>query len=160
MPPTDRDKLVIRRYRDADRSAVWAMHNAALLSAGAHPGSGEWDADLHDIPGEYFDRGGEFLVGELGGRVAAMGGIRPAGDGAMEVRKMRVAPDCHRRGFGRAILRALHEFAARAGTARLRLYTTIRQKPAHALYRSFGYREVGREVIGGFECIHFEKALG
>ena len=54
--------LKIRRYQDADREAVWALHNTALLGVGAHPGSGEWDADLRDIPGEYFDRGGEFIV--------------------------------------------------------------------------------------------------
>jgi GNAT superfamily N-acetyltransferase len=151
--------LKIRRYQDADREAVWALHNAALLEVGAHPGSGEWDTDLRDIPGEYFDRGGEFLVGELDGEVVAMGGIRPLEDGTMVIRKMRIRPDCQRRGYGRAILEALHIFARSRGARKLTLHTTVRQTPAHALYRSFGYREIDRTQIYGFECIHFEKLL-
>ena len=151
--------LTIRRYQDADREAVWALHNTALLDVGVHPGSGEWDADLRDIPGEYFDRGGEFLVGELDGQVVAMAGVRPLDAETMDIRKMRIGPDCQRRGFGRAILEALHAFARSHGARKLTLHTTVRQTPAHALYRSFGYREVDRAQIYGFECIHFEKTL-
>jgi len=151
--------LEIRRYRDADREAVWALHNTALLEVGAHPGSGEWDADLRDIPAEYFNRGGEFVVGELDGEIVAMGGIRPLDAETMDIRKMRIRPDCQRRGFGRAILEALHAFARSSGARKLTLHTTVRQTPAHALYRSFGYREIDRSEIYGFECIHFEKVM-
>lgn len=38
---------------------------------------GTSDPDLDDVEGTYLDTGGEFLVGEVGGRVVSMGAFRP-----------------------------------------------------------------------------------
>jgi len=151
--------LVIRRYRDADHDAVWHVHNAALNAVDAHGGNGPWDDDLHAIPTVYLEAGGEFLVGELDGRVVAMGALARLDDETVEVTRMRVHPDLWRRGFGRAILERLEARAAELGYRHLRLETTAGQTAAQALYRAHGYRETGRYRWRRFEVLVFDKRV-
>lgn len=151
--------LTIRRYREADRAAVWRLHNVALQGVGAHAGNGPWDEDLHDIARVYLEAGGEFLVGEVGARLLAMGGLRRLDAETGEIKRMRVEPGWQRRGFGRAILGALEAHARRLGYARLRLDTTVGQTAAQGLYAAAGFRPVGRARLAGFECILYEKSL-
>ena len=151
--------LLIRRYRDADHDAVFDLHNVALEAVDAHGGNGPWDDDLHRVREVYLEAGGEFLVGEVGGRLVAMGALAPLDQVTAEVTRMRVHPDCWRRGFGRAMLDRLEARAADLGYHVLRLETTAGQTAAQALYRSRGYREVGRTRWKRFEVITFEKRL-
>jgi ribosomal protein S18 acetylase RimI-like enzyme len=152
-------QIDIRRYREADHDAVWALHNLALNRVGAHGGNGAWDDDLHHVQEVYLDAGGEFLVGTLAGRIVAMGGISRVDGGRAKVRRMRVHPDVQRRGLGSAILRALEARAAELGYRTLFLDTTTRQTAAQAFYTGHGYREVGRDRYGEFELILYEKEL-
>jgi len=151
--------LVIRRYRDADHNAVWNVHNAALNAVDAHGGNGPWDDDLHAIPSAYLETGGEFLVGELDGRVVATGAIVRRDEAAAEITRMRVHPDVWRRGFGRAMLLRLEARAAELGYRRLHLETTARQTAAQALYRTHGYREANRYRWRRFEVLVFKKNI-
>jgi len=152
-------KLLIRRYRDADHDAVWELHNLALRLVGAHAGNGPWDDDLHHVREVYLEAGGEFLVGELAGRIVAIGALRRQDESTAEVKRMRVHPDLQRRGHGRAVLRRLEARAVQLGYRRLVLDTTERQVPAIALYRSEGFVEIGRGQVLGFPCIFFAKEL-
>ena len=151
--------LTIRRYRAADHDQVWDLHNLALNDVGAHAGSGEWDDDLHRVEEAYLNAGGEFLVGILDGRIVAMGALKRTSPTRAKVTRMRVHPDCQRRGFGAAILRALESRAAELGCKTLHLETTFQQTAARGLYARFGYKETGRTVVAGFDVILFEKSL-
>ena len=151
--------LAIRRYADADHSVVFELHNLALHLVGAHVGNGEWDADLHAIPEVYLDAGGEFLVGEVGGRVVAMGALKRVDDDVAEVTRMRVHPDHHRRGFGQAILDHLEARARELGYSTLRLDTTTRQLPAQKLYEKNGFRKVAETTVAQFHVLQYEKRL-
>ena len=151
--------LRIRRYERGDHDAVWALHNRALDDVGAHAGNGPWDDDLHAIEGAYL-HDGEFLVGEVEHRVVAIGALRRSGPARAEVRRMRVAPDVQGRGYGRAMLLRLEERARALGCETLHLDTTAGQVVAQALYRSHGFREVGRGRHGEFDLLLFEKQLG
>ncbi len=128
-------------------------------ASGAHVGNGPWDDDLHHIQEVYLDAGGEFLVGELGGRIVAMGALRRHDDVTAGVKRIRVHPGQQRRGFGRTVLRRLEERARELGYRRLVLDTTERQVAAIALYRSEGFTETGRGQVFGFPCIFFGKEL-
>ncbi len=150
----------LRRYRDADREAVWQLHNLALEHAGAHGGSGPWDDDLNAIRATYLERGGEFLVGVEGRRIVAMGALRRRDAACAELKRMRVHPAVQRRGLGRRLLRRLEERAVELGYRTLVLDTTMRQQAAQALYRAEGYRETGRGRAGPFELVFFEKQIG
>jgi GNAT superfamily N-acetyltransferase len=149
--------LHIRRYESGDKRAVRRLHDDALNEVGAHLGTGPWDEDLDDIEGVYLGSGGEFLVGILEGDVVAMGAIKRDSPDVAEVRRMRVRSDLQGRGYGQAMLDALHRRAAGLGYSTLHLDTTVQQRVARRLYLKNGYREVGRGSIGPFDCIYYER---
>jgi GNAT superfamily N-acetyltransferase len=149
--------LHIRRYEPSDKRAVRRLHDDALNEVGAHLGPGTWDDDLDDIEGVYLESGGEFLVGILEREVVAIGALKRVSSNAAEVKRMRVRPGLQGRGYGQAILDALHRSAAGLGYTTLHLDTTVQQRVARRLYLKNGYREVGRGSIGPFECVFYER---
>jgi GNAT superfamily N-acetyltransferase len=151
------EPLHIRRYERGDKRAVRRLHDDALNEVGAHLGGGPWDEDLDEIEDVYLESGGEFLVGILHGKVVAMGALRRDPPDAAEIKRMRVRPGLQGRGYGQAMLDALHRRAAELGYSTLRLDTTVQQRVARHLYLKNGYREVGRGSIGPFECIFYER---
>jgi putative acetyltransferase len=98
---------------------------------------------IHGIDAASFrEAGGVFLIGRLGDIAVACGALRPMEAGAVEVKRMYVR-DSHRgHGFGRAMLVALEEIAARRGYRTIRLETGGSQPEAIALYESAGYRSI------------------
>jgi GNAT superfamily N-acetyltransferase len=149
--------LHIRRYEPGDKRAVKRLHDDALNEVGAHLGTGPWDDDLDEIEGVYLESGGEFLVGIMEGEVVAMGAIKRVSPQVAEVKRMRVVPGLQGRGYGQAMLEALHRRAAGLGYSTLHLDTTVQQRVARRLYLKNGYREVGRGSIGPFWCIFYER---
>jgi len=153
------ESLDVRRYRASDHDEVWTLHNLALEAVGAHAGHGPFDDDLHHIDQVYLNAGGEFLVGVLAGRIVAMGALKRLSDERAEVTRMRVHPDCWRRGFGRTLLEHLERRAVELGYRTISLETTVGQLAAQKLYRNAGYVETGRTKHFGFNVIEFEKVL-
>ena len=105
----------------------------------------------------YLESGGEFLVGILEKEVVAIGALKRVSPNAAEVKRMRVRPGLQGRGYGQAILDALHRSAAGLGYTTLHLDTTVQQRVARRLYLKNGYREVGRGSFGPFECVFYER---
>ena len=153
------EPLHVRRYGPGDRRAVRRLHDAALNEVGAHLGSGPWDDDLDEIENVYLDQGGEFLVGVLDGEIVAMGALMRLSPKRAELKRMRVRPGLQGRGYGQAVLDALHRRASELGYSRLSLETTVQQLAAQHLYLRNGYREAGRSVVGPFDCIIYEKEI-
>lgn len=157
------EALRIRRYRRPDREVVMRLHRIGLAQVGLRPGDGVYyDDDLPRIQEVYLDDGGDFLVGEIGGpegQVVAMGAVRRLDEAAAEAVRLRVHPAHQRRGYGRAMLRAVEARAAELGYRTLRGDTTERQTAAIALYAEFGWREVGRRTVGDNVTIDYEKTL-
>lgn len=152
-------ELHLRRYRAGDRAGVRALHNLALIDAGAHAGSGPWDADLDEIERIYLEDRGEFLVGESDGTLVAMGALRRESATTARITRMRVHPDWQRRGFGRRVLERLELRAGELGYTELVLDTTVGQTAARGLYAATGYRETGRSRLGPFEVIDMRRSL-
>ena len=151
--------LELRRYEERDAATVWRLHEDGLRQMNAHAGHGSWDDDLRSVRASYLEDDGEFLVGIIESEVVAMGALRRVSATVAEVKRMRVDIRFQRQGFGRTILRRLEERARELGYRTLRLDTTVGQVPAQHLYRSSGYREVGRAHLGGQELILFERQL-
>ena len=151
--------LFIRRYTAADHAAVWDLHNEGLNHAGVHLGPGPWDDDMSKIEQVYLDGNGDFLVGLVADRIVAMGALKKTGDSRAELKRMRVAPDFQRRGYGQAILEALERRAIEIGYTTLHLDTSVMQLSAQALYERNGFRELRREATASFEAILYEKQL-
>ena len=172
-------ELRLRRYRTADHGTVLALHREGLAQVGLRPGDGVYyDHDFFRMEDIYLRNDGEFLVGELDGRIVAMGGLRradlvPGGRArafggyapgnpvldAVEMVRLRVRPAVQRRGYGAAVVRVLEERAKELGYRVLRADTTELQAPALALYRNFNWTETRRETIGGIVNIYLEKPL-
>jgi len=85
---------------------------------------------------------GVYLVGFLGGAPVACGALRPVDARIAEVRRMFVQRDSRRRGFARAILATLEDYARSFGFSVLRLETGNRQHSAIALYESHGFQRI------------------
>ncbi|GLZ07609.1 GNAT family N-acetyltransferase [Actinomadura sp. NBRC 104412] len=171
--------LWLRRYRADDHATVLELHREGLAQVGLRPGDGVYyDHDFFRMEDIYLRNDGEFIVGELDGRIVAMGGLRradlvPAGRDralggyvlggpaldAVEMVRLRVHPDVQRRGYGSAVVRALEQRAAEFGYRVLRADTTELQQSALRLYRRFGWTEVRREQIGGIVNVYLEKPL-
>jgi ribosomal protein S18 acetylase RimI-like enzyme len=153
------NNLLIRPYRDEDSDAVWDLHNRALNDVGAHGGNGPWDDDLHHIIDVYENQKGAFLVGEIDGRIVAMGALKRTDANRAEIKRMRVHPEFQRRGFGSAMLEALINKAREFAYLTLHLDTTTIQVAAQQLYKKYGFQQIGTDNVAGFDLLLYEKEL-
>ena len=160
--------LTLRRYTPADQEAVEHLHVFVLQRTGAYLGRGPWDDDMYAIEEAYLNNGGEFLLGELDGRLVAMGALKRTGKTRAEIKRMRVHPEYQGRGYGQRILEELEARARALGYQTLHLDTSVLQVTAQKLYEKNGFREVGRatyqQQAGGdtyqpLEVILYEKPL-
>ncbi len=149
--------VTFRRYQDTDHDAAWSVFAAWTAQLGFEVGP--WDDDMHNIPEAYLTPGGEFIVGEVNGRIVALGAFHRESDGRASVQRVGVQPDLQRRGVGRAVMAELENRARRAGITSFHLDTSIGQVAAQKLYTSCGYTEVGHIVQSGVECVLYEKNL-
>ena len=152
--------LEIRRYVSSDYEDVWNLHVLGLQKVGAYLGDGPWDNDLHNIEDVYLHNRGEFLIGVYEGRIVAMGAFRKTTTELAEIKRMRVHSDFQGRGFGQMILDELETRALALGYTKLHLDTSVVQIAAQKLYLKNGFKETGKEVHKGLECILFEKSIG
>ncbi len=121
--------------RGADATAL--LHEAAVEARALYPElhgpTSPWPTNLPT------PLRGLYLVAYLDGRPAGSGALRPIDGATVEVRRMFVVATARRRGVGRAILHALERAAVDLGYDVMRLETGYRQRPAMALYESYGF---------------------
>jgi GNAT superfamily N-acetyltransferase len=158
VPTSAHTALQVRRFEQVDAEEVWELHRVTIAATGADAGA-EFYADLRNIGGEYFDKGGDFLVGFCEHALVACGGYVPLSEVEIEIRRMRVHPDHQRRGFGAALLSALEQGAAKKGFQSVYLETTVVQQPALALYGKHGYEGIGQGRKQGYTILRLRKTL-
>jgi GAF domain-containing protein/GNAT superfamily N-acetyltransferase len=103
--------------------------------------------------------GGAWLVVYEDGRAVACGGLRPAEDGAAELKRMFVTARARNRGHGRRLLAELEALARQGGHRRARLLTTTALHEARCLYASAGYRVAAEREVGDRRDLWLEKEL-
>lgn len=84
-----------------------------------------------------------YLVVERGGEVAGYGGVFLGLDAA-EVMTVGVDPAAQGCGLGRRLMEALLAEVRRAGSKRVLLEVAVDSEAAIGLYRSLGFRQIGR----------------
>jgi len=151
------DGVTFRRYQEADHDGAWSVFAAWTKQLGFE--NGPWDDDMHNIPAVYLQPGGEFIIGDVDGRIVALAAYHRESDGRASVHRVGVHPDLQRYGIGRAIMAELESRAREAGITSLHLDTSIGQIAAQKLYTSIGYAEAGHIVQSGVECVLYEKNL-
>jgi N-acetylglutamate synthase-like GNAT family acetyltransferase len=148
--------LTFRRYRAEDQAGVWSVFAACTEQLGFS--NGPWDDDMRTIPRTYLDAG-EFIVGEMEGRIVAHAAFLHEPKGRASVRRVAVHPDVQQRGVGHMLMLELEARARGQGITSLHLDTSIGQTAAQRLYQKCGYQEVGHEVLSSVTCIMYEKIL-
>lgn len=151
--------LIIRVYRDTDHEHVVALNTYGLAAAGVPEDVDVYKGDLDDVAGTYLTGRNTMLVGDLDGRVVAMGALQRIDDATCEITRMRVDPTVQGRGYGRQLLAALEHAARRLGYRNAVLLTGPDQHPAIDLYHSAGYMIAATENHGALPGVRMHKQL-
>ena len=72
---------------------------------------------------------------------------------------MSVASEARRQGIGQRLLETVEHFCREQGYQRITLTTVTQLQPAIAMYRKFGFQQVGEEIYGNMTVLHFSKNL-
>jgi GNAT superfamily N-acetyltransferase len=134
--------LIFRPATNGDRVAIEALVFGVLAEYGLAPDPSGTDADLHDIHGEYFAKGGTFdvLVDEQGQIVGSVG-LYAMSPNICELRKMYLASHVRGKGLGRQLLEHVLARAKALGFSRIELETASVLKEAIALYERYGFKQ-------------------
>lgn len=147
------------RYRDDHREPMLALHRRALVGIPLGMSQQEDEADLMAIEQVYLLGGGEFLLGFIAERLAAMGGFKRLSDTMAELKRMRIERELQGKGYGTQLLRELERLAFASGVRTLRLDAARRRPLTLEFYRKHGYQETGRGFYGEVETVQFSKTL-
>lgn len=154
-------ELKIRRYIPSDNNRVWELHILGLNQNGiTNVGRDDpWARDLNNIEKIYLKEG-DFILGEVEGKVVATGAFKKRSEEVAEVKRMRVDPEYQRRGFGQAILKELEKRVIERGYKKMVLDTSENWTKARNLYEKNGYKEIGRKIRSlRYHAVFYEKDL-
>lgn len=98
--------------------------------------------ELAGLPGNYAPPSGRIVIAVEEGTAVGCVAVRDLGDGICEMKRLYVTPEFRGRGIGRALASAVIDEARKIGYKKMRLDTIPELKPANALYRSLGFREI------------------
>lgn len=147
------------RYQPEHREPMLALHRSAIVGFTLGMSQQDDEADLVAIEQVYLRDGGEFLIGFINERLAAMGGFKRLSDTSAELRRMRIEPELQGKGYGTQLLRELERIAFQSGIRALCLDTARRRPLTLEFYRKHGYQETGRGSYGEIETVQFTKTL-
>lgn len=142
------DDVTIRRATGADANAVRDLVFGTLFEFGLKPDAKGTDADLFDFPGSY-DAGTFDVLVDSGGLVLGCVGLLPHGEGTVELRKMYLAKESRRRGYGKMLLDHALRRARELGARRVTLETAAVLTDAIAMYERAGFRPDPSAVYSG-----------
>jgi N-acetylglutamate synthase-like GNAT family acetyltransferase len=153
--------LHIRRYRPEDNKVVKGLSRAGLAQMDP---SGEvlkipnLESDLDDVEGIYLN-GGDFIVGLQGEEIVAMGAFKEMTPECAEFKRLRIRPDCQRKGYGEAIMLKLMVLAAGMGYKEVYLDTLTTNTSAQRLFEKIGFIKGGSIKRGQFELLYYTRKL-
>jgi ribosomal protein S18 acetylase RimI-like enzyme len=118
------------------------------------------DEELERFPDKYREPDGVFLIAKVGETVAGCVGLKKIGDRTCEMKRLFVRDKYKGQGVGKDLVDAIILEAKRKGYSRMRLDTLKRMDKALALYRKFGFKEIGQYVENPIEdAVFMEKEL-
>ena len=118
------------------------------------------DEELEHFPDKYREPDGAFFVAKVRNTVAGCVGIKKIADGICEMKRLFVRDEYKGQGVGKHLVDAIILEAKRKGYLCMRLDTLTRMDKALALYRKFGFKEIGQYVENPIEdAVFMEKEL-
>lgn len=134
--------VLIREATPADLPAVRSLLRDYQAWLKVDLGFQQFDHEFATLPGDYAPPAGRLLVGEQGGRVVAVIGLRPLDGPVCEMKRLFVHPSARGAGLGRALVRRLLDEARGIGYREVRLDTLPVMREAQALYEAFGFHDI------------------
>jgi putative acetyltransferase len=113
-----------------------------------------FDADLTDIHRYYLERGGRFWVLADGGRVVGTVAVVPTGHLACEVKRLYLLPGYRGRGFGRALMELVLDWATGSGRRTIVAWSDVRLTTAHGVYERMGFVRFGERSVDDIDRSH------
>ncbi|WP_269849767.1 GNAT family N-acetyltransferase [Methanosarcina horonobensis] len=104
--------MIIQRYDDSRQEEVRDVILEVLLEHGFEYDRLK-DADLKDINGYYFTKGGTFFVGLADGRVVGTAGVRKLDENLCEIRRIYLKKGFRGKGNGEKLFLAALDFAGK-----------------------------------------------
>jgi GNAT superfamily N-acetyltransferase len=121
---------------------TWGNDNMQSLY-GVHPHNPkkqvEQDIRLID---KFLPPNGRLMLAFVDNQACGLGSLKSISEEIGEIKRMYVNPSFRKIGAGRAILQSLIHAAKETGYKRVRLDSPKFMEVAHALYRSFGFRDI------------------
>jgi ribosomal protein S18 acetylase RimI-like enzyme len=145
--------LKIRRYKPEDNKAAKELNYAGLKQMMPDinwEGIEVADGDYDDIENIYINNKGDFLTGTVNEEVVVTGAVKRLTGSCAEIKRIRVRPDCQRKGYGEAMLKRLIEIARELGYTTLRIDTMTTNTRAQQLFKKSGFRESHQGKIGDY----------
>jgi putative acetyltransferase len=134
----------IRTFRPEDKPGVVSVIKSVYDDFNYIMDFEAFDADLVDIQSTYQDAGGTFWVLEDGGTVAGSVAVLPLESDTCELRRLYLAKQYRRRGWGTRLLATARGWAIAAGFRRMVLWSDVLFEPAHLFYARAGFRATGQ----------------
>jgi GNAT superfamily N-acetyltransferase len=121
---------------------TWGNESMQTLY-GVHPHNPKETVE-HDIEmiEKFLPPDGRLMLACSDDNVCGIGCLKKINDDIGEIKRMYVDPSFRKIGAGRAILQSLLTAAREAGYRKVRLDSPKFMEAAHALYRSFGFRDI------------------
>lgn len=121
---------------------TWGNQNMEL-HYGAHPHDPieTTEQDIQAID-KFLPPTGRIILALVQKTVCGIGCLKSINTEIGEIKRMYVAPTYRKNGAGRAILDRLVEEAKKIGYQKLRLDSPKFMEAAHALYRSYGFKDI------------------
>lgn len=103
-----------------------------------------FDQELQNLPGDYAPPDGRLLLAIEDGQLAGCIALRTLEPGVCEMKRLFLRPAYRGKGLGRVLVDSIIDEARNLGYTHMRLDTLPgRTDKAIALYRSFGFQEIG-----------------
>ena len=121
----------------------------------------DFEAEMAALPGPYAPPDGAILMAEVGGEAVGVVALQPLDDeGACEMKRLYVEPECRGQGLGRALTEAIIAEARELGYDVMRLDTVASMTTARRLYRSLGFDERDAYYHNPLEdAVYMERTL-
>jgi putative acetyltransferase len=107
----------------------------------------DFDADLRDVPGAYFERGGTFVVLVDHDRVVGTVAALPRSATTCELKRLYLLAGYRGRGYGRALVEHVIRWARDHRHREVVAWSDVRLATAHAVYHRLRFTRMGERTV-------------